>query len=71
MAAGKSAEADAGRELDEQEARLLKVLLKRVIRNTGAGLPDSGARRTSGARTTCGAIARPGQPSARGLTFHL
>jgi len=40
MAAGKSAEADAERELDYNEARLLKMLLKRVIRATGPGLPS-------------------------------
>ena len=40
MAAGKSAEADAAGELDFNEARLLKLLLKRVIRATGQGLPD-------------------------------
>jgi len=40
MAAGKSAEADAAGELDFDEARLLKLLLKRVIRATGQGLPD-------------------------------
>jgi 3-hydroxy-9,10-secoandrosta-1,3,5(10)-triene-9,17-dione monooxygenase reductase component len=37
MAAGKSAEADA---LDFDEARLLKLLLKRLIRATEHGLPD-------------------------------
>ena len=40
MAAGKSAEADAAGEVDFNEARLLKLLLKRVIRATGQGLPD-------------------------------
>jgi 3-hydroxy-9,10-secoandrosta-1,3,5(10)-triene-9,17-dione monooxygenase reductase component len=40
MAAGKAAEADAAGELDFNEARLLKLLLKRVIRATGQGLPD-------------------------------
>ena len=40
MAAGKSAEADAAGELDFDEARLLKLLLKRVIRATGERLPD-------------------------------
>ena len=40
MAAGKSAEADAAGELEFDEARLLKLLLKRVIRATGQGLPD-------------------------------
>ena len=40
MAAGKSAEADAAGQLDSNEARLLKLLLKRVIRATGQGLPD-------------------------------
>ncbi|MBK6615742.1 flavin reductase [Ottowia sp.] len=40
MAAGKSAEADAAGELDFNEARLLKLLLKRVIRATGQGLPE-------------------------------
>src|SRR6478735_3864387 len=40
MAAGKSAEADAAGELDFNEARLLKLLLKRVIRATGERLPD-------------------------------
>ena len=40
MAAGKSAEADAAGELDSNEVRLLKVLLKRVIRATGQGLPE-------------------------------
>jgi 3-hydroxy-9,10-secoandrosta-1,3,5(10)-triene-9,17-dione monooxygenase reductase component len=40
MAAGKSAEADAERELDYNEARLLKLLLKRVIRATAPSLPD-------------------------------
>ena len=40
MAAGKSAEADAAGELDFDEARLLKLLLKRVIRATGKRLPD-------------------------------
>ncbi len=40
MAAGKAAEADAVGELDFNEARLLKLLLKRVIRATGQGLPD-------------------------------
>ena len=37
---GKAAEADAAGELDFNEARLLKLLLKRVIRATGQGLPD-------------------------------
>lgn len=40
MAVGKSAEADAERELDYNEARLLKLLLTRVIRATGPRLPD-------------------------------
>ena len=40
LAAGKSGEADAVRGLDEQEARLLTILLKRVIRETEANLPD-------------------------------
>ena len=40
MAAGKSAEADAAGELDFNEVRLLKLLLKRVIRSTGEHLPD-------------------------------
>ena len=40
MAAGKSAEADAAGQLDFNEVRLLKLLLKRVIRATGQGLPD-------------------------------
>ena len=40
MAAGKAAEGDAERELDYNEARLLKLLLKRVIRATGQTLPD-------------------------------
>ena len=40
MAAGMSAEADAAGELDFNEPRLLKLLLKRVIRATGQGLPD-------------------------------
>jgi 3-hydroxy-9,10-secoandrosta-1,3,5(10)-triene-9,17-dione monooxygenase reductase component len=40
MAAGMSAEADAAGELDFNEARLLKLLLKRLIRATGRGLPD-------------------------------
>jgi 3-hydroxy-9,10-secoandrosta-1,3,5(10)-triene-9,17-dione monooxygenase reductase component len=39
MAAGKAAEADASGELDFNEARLLKLLLKRVIRATEQGLP--------------------------------
>ena len=40
MAAGKAAEADAAGELSFDEARLLKLLLNRVIRATGRGLPD-------------------------------
>jgi 3-hydroxy-9,10-secoandrosta-1,3,5(10)-triene-9,17-dione monooxygenase reductase component len=40
LMAGMSAEADAAGELDFNEARLLKLLLKRVIRSTGQGLPD-------------------------------
>jgi len=39
LAAGKSAEADAERELDYREAQVLKLLLKRVIRSTAGGLP--------------------------------
>ena len=60
LAAGKSGEADAVRGLDEQEARLLIILLKRVIRETvGQLCPTSGERRTSGARTTSAAPVAP------------
>lgn len=41
MAVGKAAEEDAMHDLDPQEARLLKVLLNRVIRNTRVNLPDA------------------------------
>ena len=37
---GKAAELDALSALDPQEARLLKVLLQRVIEHTSAGLPE-------------------------------
>ena len=40
LAAGKSAEADSRRGLDEQEARLLKIHLKRAIRKAEGPLPD-------------------------------
>ena len=40
LAAGKSAEADSRRGLDEQEARLLKVHLKRTIRKAEDPLSD-------------------------------
>ncbi len=40
MAMGKAAEEDAMQGLDANEARLLKVLLGRVIRNTRSALPD-------------------------------
>lgn len=40
MAVGKAAEEDATQDLDPDEARLLKVLLNRVIRNTHVNLPD-------------------------------
>jgi 3-hydroxy-9,10-secoandrosta-1,3,5(10)-triene-9,17-dione monooxygenase reductase component len=40
MAAGKSAETDAAGDLDSNEVLLLKLLLKRVIRATGNGLPE-------------------------------
>lgn len=40
MAVGKAAEADAMSSLDHHEARLLKTLLQRIIRNTSGGLPD-------------------------------
>ncbi|CAE6754666.1 p-hydroxyphenylacetate 3-hydroxylase, reductase component [Paraburkholderia domus] len=41
MAVGKAAEEDAMQDLDPQEARLLKVLLNRVIRNTRVNLPHA------------------------------
>ncbi len=41
MAMGKAAEEDALQGLDANEARLLKVLLGRVIRNTRGALPDA------------------------------
>ncbi|WP_213959798.1 MULTISPECIES: flavin reductase [unclassified Variovorax] len=40
LAAGKSAEANAERELDYREAQVLKLLLKRVIQSTSSGLPS-------------------------------
>lgn len=40
MAMSKAAEEDAMQGLDANEARLLKVLLGRVIRNTRSGMPD-------------------------------
>ncbi|HYF19972.1 MAG TPA: hypothetical protein VEA40_19045, partial [Ramlibacter sp.] len=41
VAACKAAEADATRDLSPLEARLLKALLKRLIRNTADGVPES------------------------------
>jgi len=40
LASCKAAEGDAERELDYREAQVLKLLLKRVIRSTGSGLPE-------------------------------
>jgi hypothetical protein len=44
LAADRSTEADSERGLDEGEARLLKMLLKRVIREIDCNRPDVGRK---------------------------
>ena len=41
LARAKGAESAAERDLDYREAQVLKLLLKRVIETSSAGLPDS------------------------------